>query len=252
MSNPETKIYYYLYEVTNLVNGKTYIGQHITDDLEDGYLGSGQALKRAIKKYGKKNFKKEILLFARNQQALNILEMMAVTPEHCERRDNYNLREGGGSRGRLCSETRKRISIAKSGPKNHNYGKKFSAEIRAKMSKAQKGRIVPLEARIKQSQKMTGRKITDEQRAKLSKALMGRKLTPKHIERMKNLYAKPFAAIRNKHTGEVILDGVNACGFCRERGLSQPNFVAMLKRRMPSCGGWELLENSSIDNLTVS
>jgi hypothetical protein len=64
---------------------------------------------------------------------------------------------------------------------------------------------------------------------------------------MKNLHAKPFAAIRNKHTGEVILNGVNACEFCRKRRLSQPNFVAMLKGRMPSCGGWVLLENSTID-----
>lgn len=49
--NPESKIYFYIYEVTNLVNGKTYIGQHITDDLEDGYLGSGKALKAAIKDF---------------------------------------------------------------------------------------------------------------------------------------------------------------------------------------------------------
>jgi len=245
--NPETKVYYYLYEVKNLVNGKTYIGQHITDNLEDGYLGSGQALKRAIKKYGKDNFEKEILLFARNQQALNILEMMAVTPEFCEKRDNYNLREGGGSKGRLCSETKKRISVAKSGPKNHNYGKKFSAETRAKMSRAKKGRVVSLEARMKQSQKMRGRKLTEEHRAKMSRSSRRLKPTPQLLEKMKKLYAKPFAAIRNKHTGEVVLDGVNACEFCRERGLSQSNFVAMLKGRMPSCGGWVLLENSTID-----
>jgi group I intron endonuclease len=245
--NPETKVYYYLYEVTNLVNGKTYIGQHITDNLEDGYLGSGQALKRAIKKYGKDNFEKEILLFARNQQALNILEMMAVTPEFCEKRDNYNLREGGGSKGRLCSETKKRISAAKSGTKNHNYGKKFSAETRAKISKSMKGRIVSLEARMKQSQKMRGRKLTEEHRAKMSRSSKRLKPTPKLIEKMKKLYAKPFAPVRNKHTGEVVLDGVNACEFCRKRGLNQPNFVSMLKGRMPSYKGWVLLENSTID-----
>ena len=245
--NLESKACYYLYEVTNLVNRKTYIGQHITDNLEDGYLGSGQALKRAIKKYGKKNFKKEILLFARNQQALNILEMMAVTPEHCERRDNYNLREGGGSKGRLCSETKKRISAAKSGPKNHNYGKKFSVETRTKMSRAKRGRVVTLEARMKQSQKMRGRKLTEEHRAKMSRSSKRLKPTPQLLEKMKKLYAKPFAPIRNKRTGEVVLDGVNACEFCRERALNQPNFVSMLKGRMPSYKGWVLLEKSTID-----
>jgi group I intron endonuclease len=245
--NPETKVYYYLYEVTNLVNRKTYIGQHITDNLEDGYLGSGKALKAAIKKHGKGKFKKEILLFARNEPALNSIDMMAVTPEFCENRDNYNLREGGGSKGKLCSLTKKRISASKSGPKNHNYGKKFSEEIRAKMSKAQKGRVVTLEARLKQSQTMTGRKLTKEQKTKISKALMGRKLSSWHIEKMKDLHSKPFPPIYNKNTGEVITNGFNASGFSRDRGLSQPNFVAMLKGRMKSCGGWMLLKNSIVD-----
>jgi group I intron endonuclease len=249
VSNPETKIYYYLYEVTNLVNGKTYIGQHITDDLEDGYMGGGLALGRAIKKYGKENFKKEVLIFARSAESLNLLEMMAVTLEFCERRDNYNLREGGGSKGRLCSETRKKISIAKSGPRNHNYGKKFSEETRSRMSKAQKGRIVPLEARLKHSAKMRGRKLSKEHREKLSRNSKRHKPSPQLLEKMKKLFGKPFAPIYNKRTGEIVRDGVNASGFARDRGLRQPNFVAMLKGRMPSCGGWALLQNSSVDKI---
>lgn len=243
----EAKTYYYLYEITNLVNKKTYIGQHATEDLEDGYMGGGLALGKAIKKYGKENFKKEILLFAKNAEALNILEMMAVTPEFCERRDNYNLREGGGSKGRLCAETRKRISIARSGPRNHNYGKKFSDEIRAKMSRAQKGRIVPLEARLKHSAKMRGRKLSKEHREKISRNSKRHKPSPQLLEKMKKLFGKPFAPIYNKHTGEIVRDGVNASGFARDRGLRQPNFVAMLKGRLPSYKGWTLLENSVVD-----
>lgn len=243
----EAKTYYYLYEITNLVNGKTYIGQHIADDLKDGYMGGGLALGKAIKKYGKDSFEKEILLFARNANALNILEMMAVTPEFCERRDNYNLREGGGSKGRLCAETRKKISIAKSGHRNHNYGKKFSEETRSRMSKAQKGKIVSLEVRLKHAAKMRGRKLSEEHREKLKKSHRRHKPTPQLLEKMKKLFGKPFAPIYNKYTGEVIRDGINASGFARDRGLSQPNFVAMLKGRMPSCGGWALLENSVVD-----
>ena len=245
----EAKTYYYLYEITNLVNKKTYIGQHATEDLEDGYMGGGLALGKAIKKYGKENFKKEILLFAQNAEALNILEMMAVTPEFCERRDNYNLREGGGSKGRLCAQTRKRISIAKSGSRNHNYGKTLSEETREKMSRAQRGRTVSLEARIKQAAKMRGRKLSKEHREKISNGSRRLKPSPQLLEKMKELFGKPFAPIYNKHTGEIVRDGVNASGFARDRGLSQPNFVAMLKGRMPSCGGWMLLQNSSIDNL---
>lgn len=52
---------YCLYQTTNLVNGKIYVGIHQSQSLDDAYLGSGKLLKAAIKKYGRKNFKREIL-----------------------------------------------------------------------------------------------------------------------------------------------------------------------------------------------
>jgi hypothetical protein len=53
--------YYTVYKTTNLLNNKYYIGIHATNDLNDGYLGSGKNIKQAIKKYGKEHFKKDIL-----------------------------------------------------------------------------------------------------------------------------------------------------------------------------------------------
>ena len=51
---------YYIYMTTNLINGMRYIGKHY-GELTDGYLGSGTKLKQDIQKFGKENFKKEIL-----------------------------------------------------------------------------------------------------------------------------------------------------------------------------------------------
>ena len=39
-----------IYKTTNLINGRFYVGMHKTNDLDDGYMGSGKMIQRAIKK----------------------------------------------------------------------------------------------------------------------------------------------------------------------------------------------------------
>jgi len=62
--------YHFIYKTTNLKNGKFYIGMHSTSNLCDGYLGSGDRLRRAIRKHGKENFKIEILEFFESRESL--------------------------------------------------------------------------------------------------------------------------------------------------------------------------------------
>jgi len=55
------KAHNYVYKITNTLNNMYYIGKHSTDDLNDGYMGSGYMLECAINYYGIDAFKKEIL-----------------------------------------------------------------------------------------------------------------------------------------------------------------------------------------------
>ena len=84
-------MHYIIYKTTNNINGKYYIGKHKTKDLDDGYLGSGKLLKRALKKYGKENFTKVILLECSDEQQMNLAERIMVVPDPT----NYNLCDGG-------------------------------------------------------------------------------------------------------------------------------------------------------------
>jgi group I intron endonuclease len=244
--NPETKVYYYLYEVTNLVNGKTYIGQHITDDLEDGYLGSGKALKSAIKKYGRENFERQILLFVRNQQALNILEMMAVTPEFCARKDNYNLKEGGNS-GRPNPEIREKMRQKKLGANNPNYGKPKTEEWIAKVREANKGKKRSQEARLKISLACLGRKHTEDTKRKIGIASAARKRTEENKRKIGDANARSFPDVYNIHTGEQCRNNFNLSEFCRQKGVNSSGMFNVFSGKYKQHKGWSLLENSTID-----
>ena len=84
-------MYYTIYKITNKVNGKTYTGMHKTDNLDDGYMGSGKLIKRAIAKYGIENFVKEITHIFDNEKDMKHKEKEAVVLDET----TYNLCPGG-------------------------------------------------------------------------------------------------------------------------------------------------------------
>lgn len=114
--------YNYLYKITNKINGKIYIGVHRTDNLDDGYLGSGIIIKRAKEKYGIENFEKEILeYFDTYQDALN-KERKIVNITFIEDSNNYNIKEGGYGNCKWSTEGLKLLSeSAKNRWKNKKY-----------------------------------------------------------------------------------------------------------------------------------
>jgi hypothetical protein len=94
----------YFYKTQNLINGNFYYGVHKTNNLEDNYLGSGNRILYAIKKYGKENFKKEILMFFETyEEALNH-ESKVVTEKLITDTSCYNLALGGKSDTRFLRQ----------------------------------------------------------------------------------------------------------------------------------------------------
>lgn len=91
----EMKKYHFIYKTTNLLNGKYYIGMHSTNNLKDGYLGSGTRLRRSIRKYGKENFQCEILEYCSDFDSLKRREKELVTEESIKDTLCMNLKPGG-------------------------------------------------------------------------------------------------------------------------------------------------------------
>lgn len=158
-------MFYTIYKTTNTINGKFYIGKHKTKNLNDGYMGSGKLLKRAIKKYGLDNFYKEVLHVCESEKQMNALEKILVVPDA---ELNYNLCDGGkggfgyinnaglgGTKGlkhsketiekirssrknqKLSEETKRKISQSKIGNKVW-VGRKHSEETKRKISEKRK------------------------------------------------------------------------------------------------------------------
>jgi hypothetical protein len=115
------KMYFCVYKIVNKINQKEYIGFHSTNDLNDGYMGSGKLILRALEKYGPSAFEKTILKVFDNQKEAEAYERYLVDEEYVNRPDTYNLSIGGN----VCILT---------GKNNGFYGKKHTPETRAKIT----------------------------------------------------------------------------------------------------------------------
>lgn len=173
------KKYNYIYIITNKINGKIYIGKHSTNNLDDGYMGSGVLILKAEQKYGIENFTKEYLAFCDTEETLNYLERFYIK-KYKAREVGYNLTDGGdGKLGNKHSEaTLLKMSNSLKGREAWNKGKTgiYSDETRKKICDSHKGKThsVSDETKIKISQSEKGKIVSLETRKKLSEIHKGK------------------------------------------------------------------------------
>lgn len=121
----DKKAYGFIYITTNLINGTKYIGQRKFNNGWKNYLGSGTILKKAIKKNGKENFHRDIVLISYNLEDSNKLEKNLIIKYNAiNNSDFYNIADGGKQSNTIAGKTNDEIK-----------------EIRKKQSNSLKGKL---------------------------------------------------------------------------------------------------------------
>lgn len=148
--------------------GKSYIGQTsrpIQKRFKEHQLESSGcvAIYNAIHKYGWENFEKDY--YECPDEDLNKHEELMVEVLDTLSPNGYNLREGGGSNGKMSEDSKKKMSDAKKGDKNPMWGEQHSEETRGKQSETQRG----------EKSHMYGKPLKESTIQKMSESKIGEK-----------------------------------------------------------------------------
>lgn len=170
--------YYLVYRTVNLVNGRFYVGAHETFEINDGYLGSGKLLKRAIKKYGIDKFKRTVIARCPSRRAMYRLEKQIISKvlgdPLC-----YNIAAGGKGgfqhvNAQLTPEARREIQLKGGAALKEKIAN--DPALREKMAKECKERLQSPAVRAKRvharrtSPRYHGLRHSEEAKAKVGAA----------------------------------------------------------------------------------
>ena len=193
---------YCIYRTTNLINGKTYVGQHRFENVNDSYLGSGTLIRQAVTKYGIRSFKKEIIIFGDfTQEQIDKFERCMIFFERLNSKAEYNIANGGNGVGKHSDETRRKISESKTGKKVI-----FSDEHKRRLSEALKGN-----------------KPSEASKEKNRQAHLGKKLGP-HSESTKRKISESHKGDKNPMFGKHLSDETKRKLSDKLKGENNPMF----------------------------
>jgi hypothetical protein len=167
MSQKQKK-YHFIYKTTDTRNGNFYIGMHSTENLKDGYVGSGTRLKHLIYKHGKEIFNMEILEFLPNRESLKEREIEIVNSDLLLEEKCMNLKPGGyggfNNKEHMMKTSRAGNEKFKKNLEDEEYRKEFSK----KMSEINKKSFELGTRERKYFYDWTGKKHTNDTKLKLS------------------------------------------------------------------------------------
>lgn len=162
-----------VYKITNTVNGKAYIGvtvskvnlrwnQHVHAAKKSDY-----PLQRAILKYGRDAFAVEVLYEASSLEEMMRCERALIATHGTMLPSGYNLTTGGeGFAGKRSPETRRKMSDARRRLQESGWKRTphvYTDEQKARISAANKGRIVPPELRQRISETLKANESVQKQ-----------------------------------------------------------------------------------------
>lgn len=138
MTDKSYKVYVHLFP-----NGKRYVGLTRTKTWERWCGGHGYKVQplmwNAIQKYGWNNIEHFIVKDNITKEEAEALEIELIKKyKTTDRYYGYNISNGGFSNGKHSDETRKKMSVVRSGAGNPQYGKPLTEEHKAKIRETRK------------------------------------------------------------------------------------------------------------------
>ena len=181
---------YFNYIITNNVNNKQYVGAHSTNNLiNDKYLGSGKLIQRAIKKYGKENFTRDVLNRTTTFKEALYNERFLIEMYNTLIPNGYNISPTGGNGiYEFTKETKNKI------------GKKNKIKGRIKIYKNNQNKTIYPENKQKYfdegwnlgisediKEKFRNRKLSKETKRKISETEIGRIVSEETKEKQRKV-----------------------------------------------------------------